>query len=352
MEALNTSYNIEEHSRIKLGIYKEYLKAYLAIMAVQPRYKQINVVDPFAGVGIANNGQEGSAVIAKDIISGMKTDKVIRLFLNELDKNNFQQLQKNVGEHDFVTFCNEDADKFLFEMSAGTLFGHILYFIDPFGYTQISKSTYDSYLLKSRNSDILMFIPIYHIYRFLTKKVNVPLMAPIARFLNDLNISEADAKKVASYKDFAILIRETLRKNANTPFVYYKIIDNESSNSHYALFFITKHVLGAEKFIEAMRKANQQLDLLYKIIATNDEMDFADTIKSYGKTINNRQLYVGGISRGLLPTDINKTLTQLEQQGKIAVSSLPGQRRVGKAFYVNYSNYEKEPKIEIKWIGE
>ena len=114
MEALNTSYNIEEHSKVKLSIYKEYLKAYLAIMSVQIWYKQINVIDPFAGVGISNNGQDGSAIIARNIIQGMKTDKQIRLFLNELDKNNFQQLKTNIGEHDFITFCNEDADKFLF----------------------------------------------------------------------------------------------------------------------------------------------------------------------------------------------------------------------------------------------
>ena len=199
MEALNTSYNIEEHSKVKLSIYKEYLKAYLAIMSVQIWYKQINVIDPFAGVGISNNGQDGSAIIARNIIQGMKTDKQIRLFLNELDKNNFQQLKTNIGEHDFITFCNEDADKFLFEISSGTLSGHSLYFIDPFGYTQISKNTYENCLLNSKNADILIFIPIYHIYRFIKRDTEEQL-APIAKFLNDFNIPETDVKKDKEYR--------------------------------------------------------------------------------------------------------------------------------------------------------
>lgn len=346
---MNTNYNIEEHSKIKLSIYKEYLKAYLAVMSVQQAYKQMNIIDPFAGIGIANNGAEGSAIIARDVILNIETDKNVRLFLNELDAKNFQQLRKNVGKYDFVTFCNDDADNFLFEMSSGTLEGHKLYFIDPFGYTQISKETYENYLFSSRSSDILIFIPIYHIYRFLRKDENTPQLSQIARFLNSLNISEEDAKKVSGYKDFAKLIRETLRKTADTKFVYYKLIDNETSNSHYALFFITKHVLGAEKFIEAMRKVGQQPNLFYKLIATNDEIDFVETIKKYGNTINNKQLYFGGIIYNLLSTDINKILTQLEAEGKIVVSALPGQKRKGKAFYVNY---KAEPKIEIKWIGE
>lgn len=348
---MNTSYNIEEHSKVKLSIYKEYLKAYLAIMSVQIWYKQINVIDPFAGIGIANNGQDGSAVIARNIIQGMKTDKQIRLFLNELDKNNFQQLKTNVGEHDFITFCNEDADKFLFEMLSGTLSGHSLFFIDPFGYTQISKSTYDNYLFNSKNADVLIFIPIYHIYRFIKRDTEEQL-APIAKFLNDFNIPETESQKVYNYGDFAELIKESLQKTAKTQFVNYKLINNESSNSHYALFFVTKHILGAEKFIEAMQKVDQQPDLLYKLIATNDEIDFVAGLKKCGKKINNKQLYAAGISYNLLPKDINKALSQLEQEGKITVSELPGQKRIRKAFYVNYSNYEKDPKIEVQWRAE
>lgn len=352
MEVLNTSYNIEEHSKIKLSIYKEYLKAYLAIMSVQPWYKRINVIDPFAGIGIANNGQEGSAVIARNIIQGLSTDKQVRLYLNELDKNNFQQLKKNVGTHSFVTFCNEDADDFLFRMAAGTLSGHKLYFIDPFGYTQISKSTYDAYLFNSGNSDVLIFIPIYHIYRFLKRGAEDKQLTPIAKFLNDLDISEENAKSVSNYKEFAELVKENLKKIAKTRFVYYKLIDNESSNSHYALFFVTKHILGAEKFIEAIRKFDQQPNLFYRFIATNDELQFVDMIKNCERSLTNRHLYFEGIMHGLLSADIKKILTQLECEGKIIVSALHGQKRVGKAFYVSYGNFDKEPKIEIKWIGE
>ena len=101
-----------------------------------------------------------------------------------------------------------------------------------------------------------------------------------------------------------------------------------------------------------VRQGKSTVALLYKLIATNDEIDYVAALEKYGKKINNKQLYAAGLSYNLLPKDINKALSQLEQEGKIIVSELPGQKRIRKAFYVNYSNYEKDPKIEVQWRAE
>lgn len=351
---MNTKGIIGEHSKVKLDIYKEYLKAYLAIMCVQKHYNTISIVDPFAGTGKDKNGKKGSAIIEKEVISTLlDKGKQINLYLNELDKNEFEKLKVNVGEEKFISFSNTDADSFLFAMSGTLQNGHCLYFIDPFGYTQVSQKTYQSYLFNKNNADILIFMPIYHIYRFLRKEENIEQLKPIARFLSDLNILESDARKVASYQEFAKLIAERLKVLSGGNFVYCDIIDNEQCNSHYALFFITKHILGAEKFIEATEKIQSTLNLFSYTIATRTEYDFIESIKKSAYNLTNIDLYELGIRHKLSCTNINKVLKYLEKEGKITVSAINGQKRYGQSFYIGYKYYSKnDAKISIEWIGE
>ena len=351
---MDTRNIITEHSKIKLEIYKKYLRAYLSIMALpNVPFQHISVIDPFAGMGKDDQGTEGSASIAKSVFDELhhvfvENRKIPHLFLNELDIDRFAKLKENVPSAEYINFSSDDANKFI-TTTASSLMGHALYFIDPFGYTQLDKTTYDSYLFAKNNIDILIFIPVYHIYRFLRKEENSEQLKPIAEFLKDIDVSESSVKKLKTYHEFTNIIANALKEKANTHFVYYKILDNETSNSHYALFYISRNVLGAQKFLEIMDQMKQP-SLLYNIISEPEELRFKNGLQQ-NKILNNRQIYLGGIVCGLLPKDIRKVLKSLEEEGKILVKSLIGYERKRKAFPVDYSDYiNKQPKIEISWI--
>ncbi|MDR2268631.1 MAG: three-Cys-motif partner protein TcmP [Rickettsiales bacterium] len=355
---MDTKNLITEHSKVKLEIYKEYLKAYLAIMTLpNVYYRNIYVIDPFAGMGKSDNGESGSAVIANNVFTEMlptftTNQKSPHLALNEIDAARLAKLKENVPAQSYIDFSGDSADKFISDIS-NTLnnLSHALYFIDPFGYTQISKNTYDSYLFGKTNSDILIFIPVYHIYRFLKKEETSEQLKPIAEFLKDIDISENNAKNVKNYQEFIKVIVDALKERANTQFVYYKILDNEKSNSHYALFYISKNILGAEKFLEIMDKMKQP-NLFYNIISEPEQVRFVNGLEK-NKVLNNRQVYQGGIVCGLLSKGIRKILKSLEDEGKISVKSLIGYERKRKAFPVDYDDYiNQQPKIEITWIGK
>ena len=251
--------HINPHSKIKLKIYKSYLEAYLSIMCNIRYMQNIFIVEPFAGKGIADNNEAGSALISKQVIE--KTDhkrKDIFLILN--DKQFAPNLVENIhpdGKH--IHVYNKDANiciqKFLdYTQKSGC---HKLFFIDPWGYTQLTKDTYDK-LFSNNSLDTLIFIPIYHIYRFLRKEINATQLKPIANFLSDIGIDEKVVQKCSNEQDFILQIQDTLKQRAKTDFVYYKIIKNTTHNSEYALFFITKNILGGEKFLEALDKVKEQ----------------------------------------------------------------------------------------------
>ncbi|MCL2331837.1 MAG: three-Cys-motif partner protein TcmP [Proteobacteria bacterium] len=343
--------NITDHSEEKLKIYKEYLRAYLEIMALPViKYKDIYVIEPFAGCGVSENGKDGSTIIAKNLIYSKladfkKTEKNIHLLLNELKKSNYDKLCKHVTGVPFVQTSNKDADIFINETEQNILSGHKLYFIDPHGYTQIQKDTYDNYIFNQTNKDIIIFIPIYQIYRFLKEGGTDVQLAPIKEFLTDIGITALDVKNSHDYKVFTETIKRALQKN--NKYVSYYLIDNEKANNHYALFFMSNNHLGAEKFLESIGKMKiPQMQLF----PSKNEEEFIKMLEYISKKqkVSNRSLYVIGLRNSLLPPDVKRVLETLETNKKIIVRELNGSGNKN-SFYIGSKYLGIPPKIEVVW---
>ena len=71
---MDTQGNIHEHSKIKLELYRLYLERYLSVLLVTPSFSSIQINDVFAGCGVAHNEEKGSALIAAEIIAGIKSE--------------------------------------------------------------------------------------------------------------------------------------------------------------------------------------------------------------------------------------------------------------------------------------
>lgn len=342
--------NIHEHSKFKLELYRLYLERYLTILLNSHLFKKVFVHDIFAGRGKSANDESGSSLIAAVAIQKIREtfpNTPVTLRLNERDSDNFAALTEALGHFSFAGLFNLDANNYIQQWKPPDG-SHSLFFIDPYGYTQLSIENLKS-LLSMNRCEFLIFIPISHIYRFLRKEETSEQMTPIANFLHDLNIGEAQSKQTNSLEEFSELVLCALRNISGAEFLFKEMIRNQQNNSEHCLIFITRNILGAEKFLEAQNALKEWV----KSNQAQYEFDFPDnhdacSIRGFIEPAipcDNISLYKAGIHAGFLPKQIVKELKSLENNGRVTVTPYAGKERKNKGYYVNYKNYKKDNKI-------
>ena len=344
---MDTKGFINEHSKIKLELYKLYLERYLAVLLATPFFDTIRVHDVFAGSGVSKNDEKGSALLAAEVITNLsgsqnRYNKKILLSLNDSNKDNIERLTSYIKPYSFATVTPHAADQYIKSWSP-VPGGHDLFFIDPHGYTQVSMDNLKK-LFAGDNRDFLIFIPVYHIYRFLRKEEDAEQLKPIAHFLEDFGIKSADAIKVADEYAFYDLIVEAFKTVSGTPFVYKQIIENADCNSRYGLFFISRNVLGGEKFLDAQEKLKQilqegQAQRSFNFVQEASKASILQAVAK-GQSYDNVQLYRLGITLGLLPKDVTEQLRGLEKSGQIKVAEIAGHKRNRGGFYIGYKYFK------------
>lgn len=339
---------IHEHSKIKLELYRLYLERYLSVLLVTPMFDSVVVSDIFAGSGISENEEKGSPIIAAEAIENVKKEhnkhnKNILLNLNESDQNKVDLLTEHLKKWNFVTINNQDADRYI--QSWCPIHGaHNFFFIDPHGYTQVTTENLTR-LFTTQNCDFLIFVPIYHIYRFLTPSDR---NEPIIKFLEGLGINITEAQKSKNLELFSDLIEGALKNISQTQFVYSQIIENKKCNSKYCLYFISHHILGAEKFLDAQydlkTKTREPYQATFDFIIDPNKKSILKYVE-YNQPYNNVELYARGIVCGLRPTEVKSEMKELEKNGQLVVMSLPGRERKRGGFYNDYTHYKSGDRI-------
>lgn len=345
---MDKKHNINEHSEIKLDVYINYLDAYLSILKNVTWCDAINIFDIFAGQGKSDNGVDGSALRAfrKVLAYNNASQKPIRLFLNDIDPANVEKLKNHIdtNKFPFVYIYNDSADNFISNLK-NTTSQHSLVFIDPYGYTKISGSNLDK-IFTRKNTDIIMFIPVFHIYKFLRKEDKDEQLAPIAQFLKDMGINEDDIKQPHMNLDkFCELIKDAICCKSNSEFCSFYRISHENKSSEYALYFCSRSLKGLEQFIASLKKvdANHQKAYQLSFFDKAPETYIIEGL-SQKSTLTNQDLYRMGVLAGFYSAEINQQLKALEDNNKIVVSALPGCERKRKGFYIGHG---KPPMINI-----
>ena len=325
---------MKAHTQEKLWVYREYLKNYLSVMCNTSHWSKIFIWEPFAGAGLDENNEKGSALIAAEMIDGFKKNNGnVQLILNELDEEKYKRLKQVVSAYgDFVRVQNGAAENFLSQvnktLNAAPKRFHNLFFIDPYGYTQYSQENLRQ-LLRQRNSEYLIFIPTNHIYRFKGAEDN-----PASKFVSDIGVERSASGTIDS---FANELTEKLKEKANAEFAYnYKLEDKSVPNSVFHLFFITRHIQGAVKFLQAKNKVKDELKKQPHIQmalfdAEASEMELA-LRKILLPGITNRKLFQEIIKHGYLAPEISPILKRLEKEGSLEIQA-NFKRRKG-AFYL------------------
>jgi three-Cys-motif partner protein len=329
---------IHSHTKEKLQVYKSYLDLYLTILLNNKYICGINIYEPFAGYGKYDN-DDGSALISCKIISEKQIHKniPINLFLNDTDIQAYNSLQNHCNKYTkFIT--KQDASDFINSIfkDAKNKYSdyHKFYFIDPYGYSQIKIEDIQK-LLQLKKTELLFFIPISHIYRF---RKATDLNPSISQFIDSYQIN---TNNINTENDLIDNIEESFKKifSTNPYYICSYPLTKKTSSNKYSLFFISQHILGAEKFLELCYKIRKDGDLF----GTNPLFEEKNINKLYQfikseRAINNIHLYEYLIKNSCLPKHFTEAIKE-KRLKNIKISNN------NKNYNINYKNY-KDKKVK------
>ncbi len=357
---------LESHSKAKLEFLENYLDKYLKILILDKYTNEINIFDLFCGIGIyQEDNSKGSPVIIADLLKHnhhiYNSSTKLNLFINDKDKNKIDfvsnYIKANYNEFGFYYYSLNAIDiikkigKIKFKDTTKNFI-----FIDPHGYKDIYKKDIFN-LLSIGKTEILLFLPVYHMYRFLKPtqedKQN-PSYKHIKRIMDEFELNY----DVSNIDEYIERITQSLTFNGNFFVTNFKLKKDGSANT-YALFFITQHIKGLEKAIEAKWKIDEvcgekfeieEKHLLSKLFAENKKKDcfnnFYNNLIEYLKEYKtNQELYIFALQQGFSISQANEALRKLQKENKLQFD-----RQIRKnSFYLSYGYYKyKEPKYKVK----
>jgi three-Cys-motif partner protein len=353
--------NLLDHSEVKVRLLGEYLKRYLSIISNNAYNKSINLYDLFCGEGIYENGGEGSPfVILRSIYelhdSGLvKNIPPIDCQFNDLNKEKIKKLSKNIEEKfqlnpeygtiKLTTNDYRNEVKKIIEQLPNIKNRETFVFIDPYSYKEISATDIKN-LLKSKNSEILIFLPTQFMYRF--DKNGTP--EALKDFIEELtSYKEWKETSADSVWGFIEQLKEGFRNFLGSNYFVDTFTIQKEANTVFCLFFFSSHIRGFEKMLESKWKIDQEegkgweytnQGSLFSIIKTNL---LKEKLKEFLKTDRtNGEVYEYTLHCGFLPTHAVEVFTEWQNNGSLSVNSPTGGKVRKRAFYISYGHYRDE----------
>lgn len=331
----------DDGTKIKLEIFREYLKAWLPTFLKGKNiiWKDIFIYDFFAGEGIDSQGNYGSALIIIDELklyySSIKENKLnIHLLLNDLDNKKISQLEKIIKQSNpnlpFNLIIKNKDFKFLFNeiypMMKRFSDNPSLIFIDQYGIKHVNPELFKKIIELKRN-DLLFFISSSFIRRF----------NEVKEFKNYLEISREKFEDSSPFHSH-LVVSDYYKSLISDNIEYYIAPFSIQKNSNiYGLIFGSHHTFGIEKFLNICWKinpstgnanyniddepiANGQLSIFSKDNIPKKLHIFKQTLrkKILNKQIcSNKQIYNFTFDFGCLPKHANFVIKELINESKI-----------------------------------
>jgi three-Cys-motif partner protein len=188
----DTLWHADEHTLAKHRVLRSYLEAWIPILATQTG--RLVLVDGFAGPGRYLDGEDGSPILMLKAFLEHKhrsaIDAQLEYLFIEKDEDRADYLDNEVRRvlADAGAPMNVTARSIHGEFAAnlptvlaaigGTRRASMFVFIDPFGYTgwQLEQS---GKILALPRCEVLAFVPLSHIARFLDKDVIAPSLSSL-----------------------------------------------------------------------------------------------------------------------------------------------------------------------------
>lgn len=366
-ESKSTMY---EHSAAKVRLLKEYISAYLGILANADWIKDVYLYDLFCGPGIYENEGEGSPIVfLKEIVKAHETvanprnkPTKFHCLFNDLDSQKIQKLKTNItnkkldiSEFGEIKYRTEDYKTVLFDI-VNELRGFTnergFVFIDPYGYSEVSFDDIKS-LTNTGKTEVLLFMPTHHMYRFKDNGTPVCLI----RFMEDLEIT--DKIRGVNGLEFIEIVMNGFQSKLGESVYVDSFIIKRDLNQFFCLFFFTSNTLGYLKMLEAKWKIDKEDGRGWK--GVQETTLFGEYIES-ANTEKLRRLLISFLENGaktsgelfefviqnrFLPKHGTEILKSI--QDRLEVVDQNGKKAPKGAFYLTYSNFKENPnKVTVK----
>jgi len=264
------------HTFAKHQILDTYLKAWMPIMSRQSRLRgasetELLFVDGFAGPGSYTGGQDGSPVLAlKSVLNHSHEFYVpVHFFFIEQDKERYNALTNIINKYKeqmgksprikSITIKQDDCETVLNKhldnlQNAGKKPGPALFFLDQFGYSDISMNLI-ARIMSQPLCEVFSYLNWDHMNRFITDQSKWPSITKAFggsewQKVLTLELPERPAFMLKTY-------RAALKEKANSKYVWHFAMCDSNNKLLYWLFFCTNNLRGLEEMKRAMYKVDQ-----------------------------------------------------------------------------------------------
>ena len=343
------------HTQKKLRIFSAYLDRYLTILLPQKYVGRVDVYDMFAGQGMYQ-GDAGSAMLALETIKKHRArqGKNVRLHLNENNPEHFQKLCEHIGagtsdSSNWASCSQQDANDAIAEKLGNVpQNSHKLFYLDPFGYSQIKKPTLDA-IVRKPGAECLLFVPVSNIVRFIRKGAEAKEQLPtIAKFIEEYGINIRQHSN-AEWQDWGGIIRtafiKTYGQAFRSPYIGIATLKTARAN-YYALYFFSKHPKGMEQFTEIVNRVKEDEEPQLNLFVP-DNREVLQYLSDSEKGRTNNDIYDWLLRQSWAIKNARACLYEMEKSGKITVQAKTGKRKSGD-FYLSYKRSRESPKIVVK----
>lgn len=234
----------------KTKIYKNYIEGYLPKLLMT--YGTCLIADLFCGAGKIGL-KDGSPLILIDRLNYIlsspqlkkKNNLKVHILFNDQDRDNIEnltnELDKVYYDSNIITIDiqNKKYETLLPELIKNSERNKIpkFFFLDPFTYSNVKMQDLRE-LMSLPFTEVLLFIPIFHTYRFSSIKYD-------EKHKTRIFIEEFTTKGVADYEDideFLFSVRTKLLQEIPLQYVRPVLLDGGGSKN--SLFLLTKHQKG------------------------------------------------------------------------------------------------------------
>lgn len=239
----------------KLQIFEDYFKEWLPVFIVRKEilWKEIQILDLFAGEGMDVNGVLGSPMIILKILNEFKESIIkskvkVRVVINEYEKEKFEILTKNLESIadrsiyileyynvDFIEVFHQYYDSM--RQTANFLF------LDQNGIKQITEEVFGK-LITLKQTDFLFFISSSYIKRF----------GEVEEFQRYLRITKETLEGQSYYHIHRLVLNYYRSKIPAGKKYFLAPFSIKKRTGVYGLIFGTNHTLGIEKFLNVCWK--------------------------------------------------------------------------------------------------
>lgn len=363
--------NLLSHSKAKVRLLGEYLNRYLNVICNDGFTERIEVHDLFCGQGIYEDGGEGSPLIILKAINDLNENNVAKLkkipkidtFFNDINKNNVQKLKKSIEKNTFhnekygsISFTVEDYAVKVDELVArlNTFKNKKAFiFIDPYEYKHIKISQIQR-LLANKKTEVLLWLPTQHMYRF--EKNATPKV--LKDFIEEL-VPDEEWPNSQHVWQFLTTLRDRFQQALGDDYYVDNFKIEKDKNTVYSLFFFTSHIRGFEKMLEAKWEIDTEFGVGWHYTGNLPSLFFdhktnplEEKLKSFlaAGPRTNGEIYLFTLQNGFLPKHTNEIFREWQNNSLLSVTPPSGSARVKKgAFYVNYNNYKSDfDKVKIE----